>query len=114
MRWFLRSKIHKARVTKTDLYYVGSIGIDKTLIKRAGFKPGEKVLVVDNTNGSRLETYVIEEKENSGQIIIYGAAAHLIKKGDEIIIMGFELSNKQIRPKNILVDKKNKFIKYLR
>ena len=113
MRWFLRSKIHKAQVIKTDLNYVGSIGVDKALVKRAGLMAGEKVLVVDNTNGSRIETYIIEEKEYSGKVIIYGAAARLIKKGDEIIIMGFELANKTIRPKNILVDKKNKFIKYL-
>jgi len=114
MRWFLRSKIHKARVTKTDLHYVGSIGIDQTLIKRAGFKPGERVLVVDNARGSRLETYVIQERANSGSMVIYGAAAHLIKKGDEIIIMGFELTDKKIKAKNILVNNKNKFIKYLR
>ena len=72
---------------------------------------GEKVLVVDNTNGARLETYVIKGKRNSGIICMNGAASHLIKKGDEIIIMGFELTNKSIKPKNILVDKKNKFVK---
>lgn len=113
MRWFLRSKIHKARVTKKNLHYVGSIGVDKGLVKKAGLLPGEKVMVVDNTNGSRIETYIIEEKESSGSVVIYGAAAHLIKKGDEIIIMGFELTDRQIKPKNILVDKKNKFVGYL-
>ena len=113
MRWFLRSKIHKARVTETDLNYVGSIGIDKALIEKVDILPGEKVLVVDNTNGARLETYVIEEKKDSGKIVIYGAASHLIKKGDEIIIMGFELTNKPIKAKNILVDKNNKFVKFL-
>lgn len=113
MRWQLRSKIHKATVTDTNLEYVGSIGIDKALIERVDFWPGEKVLVVDNTNGSRVETYIIEEKENSGNIVIYGAATHLIKKEDEIIIMGFELTDKPIKLKNILVDKKNNFIKFL-
>ncbi len=113
MRWQLRSKIHKATVTDTNLEYVGSIGIDKALIERVNLWSGEKVLMVDNTNGSRVETYIIEEKENSGNIVIYGAAAHLIKKGDEIIIMGFELADKPIKLKNILVDKKNKFIKFL-
>lgn len=113
MRWFLRSKIHKAIVTDTDLEYVGSIGVDKGLLKKAGFLLGEKVLVVDNTNGSRIETYLIEEKENSGSVVIYGAAAHLIKKGDEIIIMGFELADKTIKAKNILLDKKNRFLKCL-
>lgn len=113
MRWILRSKIHKARVTETDLNYIGSIGIDKALVEKAGFWKGEKVLVVDNNNGARLETYVIEEKKNSGKIVIYGAACHLIKKGHEVIIMGFELTDKKIQAKNILVDKNNRFVKYL-
>jgi len=113
MRWILRSKIHKAIVTDEDLNYVGSIGIDKALMEKVGLWPGEKVLVVDNSNGARLETYVIEEEENSGKIVIYGAACHLVKKGDEVIIMGFELADKPIKAKNILVDKDNKFIKFL-
>ena len=113
MRWVLRSKIHKATVTNTNLDYVGSMGIDKALIEKVGFFPGERVLVVDNTNGARLETYVIEEKENSGRIVVYGAASRLIKKGDEIIIMGFELTDKPIKAKNILVDKNNKFVRFL-
>jgi len=74
---------------------------------------GERVLVVDNTNGARLETYVIEEEKDSGRIIVYGAACRLIKKGDEIIIMGFELSDKPLKTKNILVDKENKFVRFL-
>ena len=113
MRWLLRSKIHKATVTDVDLDYVGSVGIDKALIEKVGLWPGEKVLVADNTNGARLETYVIEKEENSGKIIIYGAASHLIKKGDEIIIMGFELTDNPIKAKSILVDKDNKFVKFL-
>lgn len=113
MRWVLRSKIHKAKVTGEDLNYVGSIGIDKDLIRRAGLWPGERVMVVDSSNGERLETYVIEEEKNSGKIIMYGAASLLIKKGDEIIIMGFELTDKPIGSQNILVDKNNKFVKFL-
>ncbi len=109
----MRSKIHKATVTGTDLNYQGSIGIDKSLLEKAGILSGEKVLVVDNTNGARLETYVIEEKENSGRVVIYGAASHLIKKGDEIIIMGFELTDKYVEAKIILADKNNKFIRFL-
>jgi len=113
MRWFLRSKIHKATVSETNLNYTGSIGIDKFLLGKAGILVGEKVLVVDNTNGARLETYVIEEGENSGRVVIYGAASHLIKKGDEIIIMGFELLDKPVKEKNILVDGNNKFVRFL-
>ena len=113
MRWFLRSKIHKARVTNVDLNYVGSIGIDKALIEKVGIFHGEKVLVVDNTNGVRLETYVIGEEANSGRVVIYGAATRLIKLDDEIIIMGFELTDQPVEAKNILVDKNNKFVKFL-
>jgi len=110
----LRSKIHKARVTDENLDYEGSIGIDKALMEKSGLLPGEKVLVVDNTNGARLETYVIEEEKNSGKIVMYGACSHLIKKGDEIIIMGFELTNKPfIKAKSILVDENNRFLKFL-
>jgi len=113
MRWFLRSKIHKATVTDADINYVGSIGIDKALMEKVDILAGERVLVVDNTNGARLETYVIEEEKDSGRIIVYGAACRLIKKGDEIIIMGFELSDKPLKTKNILVDKENKFVRFL-
>jgi len=113
MRCFLRSKIHKAIITETNLNYEGSIGIDGTLLEKAGILAGEKVLVVDNTNGARLETYVIEEEKSSGKVVIYGAASHLIKRGDEIIIMGFELADKSIKGKNILVDENNKFVRFL-
>jgi aspartate 1-decarboxylase len=113
MRWLLRSKIHKATVTEADVNYIGSITIDESLIEKAGFLPGEKVLVVSNTSGARLETYIITGKKNSGIICMNGAAAHLIKIGEEIIIMGFELTDKPIKPKTVLVDKNNKFIKYL-
>lgn len=113
MRFILRSKIHKAMVTEADLNYIGSVTIDEGLIVKAGFWPGEKVLVVSNTSGARLETYVIIGKRGTGTICMNGAAAQLIKKGEEIIIMGFELSDKPIKSKNILVDKNNKFIKYL-
>lgn len=113
MRFVLRSKIHKATVTEADLDYVGSITIDEELIDKAGFWPGEKVLVVSNTTGARLETYVIMGKRDSGIICMNGAAAHLIKKGEEVIVMGFELTDKPNKSKNILVDKENKFVKYL-
>ncbi len=113
MRFMLCSKIHKAIVTEADLEYVGSITIDEDLIELVDLIEGEKVLVVDNTNGARLETYVIKGKRGSGIICMNGAAAHLIEKGDEIIIMGFTLSDKKIKPKSILVDKNNKFLRYL-
>ena len=113
MRWVLRSKIHKAIVTEANVEYIGSITIDEDLIERAGLWPGEKVLVVSNTTGARLETYVMVGERNSGIICMNGAAAHLIKVGEEIIIMGFELSDKPIKPKSLLVDKKNRFVKFI-
>lgn len=113
MRWILRSKIHKAVVTQAELAYVGSITIDKELMEKAGLIQGEKVLVVSNTSGTRLETYAIEGPRGSGVVCMNGAAAHLVKKGHEIIIMGFELSDQPISPKMILVDSNNKFIRWL-
>ena len=113
MRFVLRSKIHKATVTEADINYLGSITIDEELIEKAGFWIGEKVLVVSNMSGSRLETYVIAGKRNSGMICMNGASALLIKKGEEIIVMGFELIDKSIKPINILVDKTNSFVKFL-
>jgi aspartate 1-decarboxylase len=113
MRFVLRSKIHKANVTEANVDYVGSITIDQSLIEKAGFWPGEKVLVVDNTNGARLETYVMVGEKGSGIICMNGAAAHLIKIGDEIIVMGFELTDTLVKPQSIVVDKQNKFLRYL-
>jgi aspartate 1-decarboxylase len=113
MRWILRSKIHKAVVTEADLAYIGSITIDETLIEKAGLFPGEKVLIVSNTSGARLETYVIVGEKDSGIIGINGAAAHLIGVGEEIIVMGFELTDKPIKPTVLLVDQNNKFARYL-
>jgi aspartate 1-decarboxylase len=113
MRWILRSKIHKATVTEANVAYVGSITIDQELIDKAGFWPGEKVLVVSNTTGERLETYVIVGPRGSGEICMNGAAALSINAGEEIIVMGFELTSEPLRPTIILVDKNNKFEKYL-
>lgn len=113
MKWFLHAKIHKATVTEANLDYVGSITIDENLLDKTGLQAGEKVLVVSNTTGVRLETYVIVGVRESGIICMNGAASHLIKKGEEIIVMGFELSDQLLVAKNVLVDKNNQFIKYL-
>ena len=113
MKLVLSSKIHQATVTDANINYIGSITIDQKLMEKVNLWPGEKVLVVDNTNGARLETYVISGKAGSGEICLNGAAAHLIKPGDQIIIIGFTLSNRPIDPKIILVDEKNHFVKYL-
>lgn len=113
MRWVLRSKIHKAVVTDANVNYIGSITIDEELLEKSGLWPGEKVLVVSNTSGARLETYVIVGERRSGVMCINGAAAHLIKTGEEIIVMGFELTDTPLSPTVILVDSANAFVRYL-
>ena len=87
----LTSKIHRVRVTEANLDYVGSITIDEDLMDAAGIVAGEKVQVVDNTNGARLETYTIPGRRGSGEICMNGAAAHLMHPGDTVIIMAYAL-----------------------
>ena len=87
----LKGKIHRATVKQAALDYVGSITIDEALMEAANIYAGERVQVVDNNNGSRLETYVIPGKRNSGCICINGAAAHLVNVGDTVIIMAYAL-----------------------
>jgi aspartate 1-decarboxylase len=113
MRWVLSSKIHNATVTEANLDYVGSITIDHDLIDAVGLWPNEKVLVASNTTGTRLETYVIEGVRGSGAICMNGAAAHLVKEGESIIIMGFELAREPIEPRVVLVDGENRIVRYL-
>ena len=85
----LKGKIHKATVTQAELHYMGSITIDKTLMEAAGILENEKVQIVDNNNGARLETYVIPGKRDSGIICLNGAAARLVQPGDQVIIMAY-------------------------
>lgn len=113
MRILIRSKIHKATVTQADPSYIGSITIDADLVEKAGFWPGEKVLVVSNDTGERLETYVILGEAGSGEITMNGGAAHKIGVGEEIIIMAFEISDQPVEAIFVLVDKDNKFVRYL-
>ncbi|MBI4397203.1 MAG: aspartate 1-decarboxylase [Elusimicrobia bacterium] len=112
MRLFLRSKIHNAVVTEARLDYVGSITIDEALMEKADIAEYEKVLVVSNTSGHRIETYVIRGEKGSGVICANGAASHLIHKGDEVIIMTFDLADRAKKPTIVLVDKSNKFVSY--
>jgi aspartate 1-decarboxylase len=112
-KWVLSSKIQRAVVTRADVRYVGSITLDEDLMGRAGLWPGEKVMVVSNTTGVRLETYVIAGSRGEGGVFMNGPAAHLIKTGEEIIIMGFALSDHPIQAKNILVDRKNRFVRFV-
>jgi len=113
LREVLQSKIHKATITEADISYIGSITIDQALLDRIDLWPGQKVIVVSNTSGHRLETYVIAGERDSGMICMNGAAAHLIKKGDEVIIFSYAFSDRQIKPKCILVDSHNKYVQDL-
>jgi aspartate 1-decarboxylase len=88
-RTMLYAKLHRVTVTEADMNYVGSVTIDRTLLKASGILAGERVDVVDVTNGSRLTTYVIEGETGSGQICINGAAAHLVAPGDIAIIIAY-------------------------
>ena len=85
----LKSKIHRVTVTEANLSYVGSITIDEDLIEAANSLPGEKVQIVNNNNGARLETYVIAGERGSGVICLNGAAARLVQPGDTVIIMAY-------------------------
>ena len=113
MRQFLRSKIHKAIVTEANVEYVGSITIDQELLERTGISEFEKVLVVCNTSGARLETYALNGPPGSGVICMNGAAAHLVGVGDEIIVMAFEYGDAPGTPRQILVDGDNRYVKDL-
>ncbi|MCB1215536.1 MAG: aspartate 1-decarboxylase [Deltaproteobacteria bacterium] len=114
-RSVLKSKIHRATVTDADLHYEGSISIDANLMKAAGLLPHEHVHVWDVTNGNRLETYTLEAPAGSGTICINGAAAHLAKKGDLVIITNFvwlpEEEAARHEPTVILVDQNNQMVK---
>lgn len=107
----MKSKIHRATVTEANLNYVGSITIDAALMRAAHILPGEKVQIVNNNNGARLETYAIVGEENSGIICLNGAAARLVQPGDTVIIITYALLTAQeaenFEPVVVIVDPKN-------
>lgn len=109
LKEILKSKIHSATITKTVLEYSGSIGIDKVLLLKSNILPGEKVHVLNFRTGQRFETYVIEETEGSGDIVLYGPAAHCGEVGDKVIILSYVLvtDEEKITPKIVFVDDKN-------
>ena len=87
----LKSKIHRVTVTEANLNYIGSITIDQDLIDAAGIVPGERVFIVDNNNGERLDTYVIAGERGSGVVCLNGAAARKVQPGDIVIIMAYAM-----------------------
>lgn len=108
----LKSKIHRATVTEANLNYIGSITIDEDLMASANLCEYEKVHVLNISNGNRLETYVIKGKKKSGEVCINGAAAHLVSKGDLVIIVSYcsvlAKEAKSFKPTIIFVDENNK------
>lgn len=110
-RKLLRSKIHRATVTDSNLEYEGSITIDKNLLEKAGIVEYELVQVVNLNNGARFETYTITGEAGSGAIELNGAAARLAQVGDQVIIMSYELVEDQDLenwiPTRVLVDENN-------
>ncbi|MCX7856545.1 MAG: aspartate 1-decarboxylase [Deltaproteobacteria bacterium] len=112
MRVMMKSKIHRARVTDSNLDYEGSITIDEILMEEANIIPYEQVDVYNITNGERFTTYAIKGERNSGTICINGAAAHKAKKGDLIIIVSYAAYEEKelvsFEPKKVYVDEKNR------
>lgn len=108
----LKSKIHCATVTEANLHYMGSITIDTDLIEKSGLLPGEQVHVVNNSNGERIETYVIQGERGSGCICLNGAAARKFQVGDEVIIMAYAVMTPEeamgFKPKVIFPNEDNK------
>jgi len=113
-RTLLGGKIHRATVTRADLNYVGSITVDLDLLDAAGICVNEKVQIVNNNNGERLETYTIAGERGSGTIQLNGAAAHKVSVGDLVIIMAYaqvpESLVRTMKPSVVFVDEANKIV----
>jgi aspartate 1-decarboxylase len=111
-RTLLKSKIHRATVTEANVEYEGSVTIDRDLLEAADMLPYERVDIWNCTNGNRLSTYVIEGERGAGQICINGAAAHLMKPGDKVIIASWcEIPDAEARgfdAKRVFVDHENR------
>ena len=111
----MKSKIHRARVTQAELNYVGSITIDEDLMDEADIIANEKVQIVNNNNGARLETYVIPGQRGTGTICLNGAAARLVQVGDIVIIISYALMDREEakahKPKLVFPDDNNRLIK---
>src|SRR5690625_845583 len=90
-RTMMKSKIHRARITEANLNYIGSITIDQDILEQVDILPNEKVQIVNNNNGARLETYVIPGERGTGIICLNGAAARLVQKDDIVIIISYAL-----------------------
>ena len=114
-RHMLKSKIHRATVTASDLHYVGSVTLDAELMRSADLLPGELVHVLDVDNGARFETYVIEGAPGSGEVCLNGAAARLVHVGDRVIVVSYGVYDEQElathEPRVVHVDADNSIIR---
>lgn len=112
LRTMMKAKIHCARVTEANLNYVGSVTIDADILDKVDILPHEKVQIVNNNNGARLETYVIPGERGSGIVCLNGAAARLVQKGDRVIIITYALIENEklatFKPKVAIMDENNK------
>ncbi|MGY0691749.1 aspartate 1-decarboxylase [Virgibacillus sp. FSP13] len=110
-RTMMKAKIHRARVTEANLNYVGSVTIDQNILDQVGILPHEKVQIVNNNNGARLETYVIPGERGSGVICLNGAAARLVQPGDTVIIVSYAMVSEEelatFKPKVALMNENN-------
>jgi len=113
-RYMCKSKVHRATVTDADLNYEGSITLDPVLMEAADLLPFEQVAVVDIDNGARFETYVIEGRRNSGDVVLNGAAARLVQPGDKVIVISYAAYDENelegFRPKLVFVDAENRIV----
>lgn len=113
-RFMLRSKIHRATLTGTELDYEGSIAIDRDLIEAADLLPGEQVHVLNLSNAERLITYVIEAPAGSGTMMLNGPAARLGARGDQVVILAYGVADddaaRRLKPKIVHVDAKNRIV----
>ena len=113
-RYMLKSKIHRATLTGTELDYEGSIAIDRNLLEAADLLPGEQVHVLNISNAERLITYVIEAPAGSGTVMLNGAAARLGYRGDKVIILAYAAVDyddaRRLQPKIVHVDEANRIV----
>lgn len=116
-RTMMKGKIHRARVTEANLNYVGSVTIDQDILEQVDILPNEKVQIVNNNNGARLETYVIPGEKGSGIICLNGAAARLVQKGDTVIIISYALVAEEeldsLKPKVAIMNENNEIEKLI-
>ena len=115
MRTMLKSKIHRAHVTGANVDYEGSITLDPELMDAADILPFEQVHVLDITNGARLQTYAIDGRRGSGEVVINGAAARMVGEGDLVIVLAYhtvsEEDARSLRPRLVYVDGANRIMR---